>query len=90
VRWIYQVCSDGLSINLMWRKLIRPSMSAARAANPPSANPQRGPTASANQPTAGTPIFVVPRKAIDQNDITRPRIWGKLPYWTILFPSDEK
>ena len=57
---------------------------------PPNASPQRGPATSANQPTAGPPIVVVPRKAIDQNDITRPRICGELPNWMMLLPREVK
>ena len=64
----------------------RPSSAAA----PPTANPQRAPATSANQPTIGAPIVVEPRKAIDQKAITRPRICGELSNCKRLFPRDEK
>ena len=35
-------------------------------------------------------MVVVPRNATDQNDITRPRIWGELSSCRMLLPSDEK
>ena len=65
-------------------------MQAANAAIPPNAKPQRAPAASANQPTMGTPTVVDPRKAIDQNDITRPRICGELSSCNRLLPIEEK
>src|SRR5450830_954837 len=72
------------------RKVTAPSAAAIRAARPPNAKPQRAPTTSANQPTMGPPMVVEPRKAIDQNDMTRPRICGELTNCKVLLPSEEK
>ena len=73
-----------------FRKVNAPNTVAIRAAIPPNARPQRAPATSANQPTIGPPMVVDPRNAIDQNDITRPRICGELSSCIMLLPSDEK
>ena len=71
-----------------FRKLSNPNNPAARAAKPPRASPQRSPATWANQPTAGPPMVVEPKKAIDQKDITRPRIWGELDSWRMVLPNE--
>src|ERR1700690_3638022 len=82
------VCS-GIAARV-FGKVAAPKAPAITAARPPNAKPQRAPATSANQPTIGPPMVVEPRKAIDQNDITRPRICGELSSCNMLLPIEEK
>jgi hypothetical protein len=56
----------------------------------PIPRPERAPNAPIIQPTIGPPIGVEPWKATNHSDITRPRIDGSAPRWSVELPVDMK
>ena len=64
-------------------------MTAAAAAEitPPASRLIRGPNCSATQPTSGEPSGAPPRKTSMYRPITRPRMSGVVPSWTVEFAA---